>query len=212
MCREFFQEKTTDPMMRHWCLDVSSCSLVSGMDQSGGIGKLQRSIAKFQNADLQERMELVICAEEQLSCLLNAAEIDWGCNLQVSVHLFWMASSSSWKRPRNAGKLMNCHEGDKSGEESQLQGVSENYWSWLSATWTWQTLPPTRQWRQRSHISQSCWRIFNPKLWEGGRSKSWQEIDAWCFRTMEPVAKFAHRPAYGTNLFAGWCWLASASL
>ena len=84
--------------------------------------KLQRSIAKFQNADLQERMELVICAEEQLSCLLNAAEIDGDAICKL------VCTCSGWlhppvgRGPGNAGKLMNCHEGDKSGEESQLQG------------------------------------------------------------------------------------------
>ena len=84
--------------------------------------KLQRSIAKFRNADLQERMELVICAEEQLSCLLNAAEIDGDAICKL------VCTCSGWlhppvgRGPGNAGKLMNCHEGDKSGEESQLQG------------------------------------------------------------------------------------------
>ena len=73
--------------------------------------KLQRSIARFRNADLEERLQMIEAAEGVLSDLLNAAVLDGDAILQVAMSLCWMASCTRLLRSEARSSRGCCKRG-----------------------------------------------------------------------------------------------------
>ena len=141
--------------------------------------KLQRSIGKFHNADTNERLTMLMAAEDKLQELLHSSDADGDAISRLAV------SCVGWLRARRCftGRrvLRKWRKGSKIAPKlPTCNGVWGGCWFDAYSHWTWRIQTHPRLWLQRCILSGNCCRR-PPRimLWQPSKAaRQWRELQA----------------------------------